>query len=128
MKKIIQTISFLALALVFGGITANAQTTTKIDATVSFDFVVGNKYLSAGEYTIRVSPGPGGVKNIDVRSKDGEVQFIGLALLNGDNGRGRSELVFDRTDGRAVLTKIITEHAGYSVPTVNLSKLTASAN
>lgn len=128
MKKIIQTVSFLALALVFGGGTANAQNATKLDANVSFDFVVGDKYLSAGEYIIRISPSPGGVKSIEVRTKSGEILFLGLALPNGDNGRGRSELVFDRTDGRAVLTKIITEDAGYAVPTVNLSKLSASAN
>jgi len=128
MKKIIQTVSFLALAFIFGGVTANAQTSTKIDANVSFDFIVGDQYLSAGEYVIRVSPSAGGVKNVEVRSKSGEIVFMGLVLPNGDTGRGRSELVFDRTEGRAVLTKILTEGAGYSVPTVNLSKLTASAN
>lgn len=128
MKKIIQTASFLALALVFGGITANAQNATKIEAKVSFDFVVGDKYLAAGEYVIRVTPSASGVKHVEVRSMGGEILFFGLALANGDTSHGRSELVFDRTDGRAVLTKIITEEAGYSVPTVNLSKLTASAN
>ena len=128
MKKIIQTVSFLALAFIFGGISANAQQTTRINANVSFDFIVGDQYLSAGEYVIRVSPSPGGVKNIEVRSKTGDILYLGLATPNGDTGRNRSELVFDRTDGRAVLTKILTEEAGYSVPTVNLSKLTASAN
>ena len=128
MKKIIQTVSFLALALVFGGISADAQQTTKIDAKVSFDFIVGDRYLSAGEYIIRVSPGPGGVKYIDVRSTDGEIVFLGLVLSIGDTGHDRAELVFDKSSGRAVLTKILTERAGYSVPTVDISKLAASVN
>ena len=128
MKKIIQTISFLALALVFGGISANAQQTTKIDANVSFDFIVGDQYLTAGEYVIRVAPSPGGVKTIEVRSKKGDVLYTGLVMPNGDTGRGRSELVFDKSNERTVLKKILTGDAGYSVPTVDISKLTASAN
>jgi hypothetical protein len=128
MKKFIQTISFLALALVFGGISANAQQTTKIDANVSFDFIVGDQYLTAGEYVIRVSPSPGGVKTIEVRSKKGDVLYTGLVMPNGDTGRGRSELVFDKSNERTVLKKILTGDAGYSVPTVDISKLTASAN
>jgi hypothetical protein len=128
MKKFIQSISFLALALVFGGISANAQQTTKIDANVSFDFIVGDQYLTAGEYVIRVSPSPGGVKTIEVRSKKGDVLYTGLVMPNGDTGRGRSELVFDKSNERTVLKKILTGDAGYSVPTVDISKLTASAN
>ena len=128
MKKFIQTISFIALAFVFGGITANAQQATKIDANVPFDFIVGDRYLSAGEYIIRVTGSPSGAKQIEVRSKDGEILFTALGVTNGDTGRGRSELVFERTDGRVVLTKILTEGAGYSVPTVDLSKLTAAVN
>ena len=43
MKKIIQLVSFLGLALIFGGITANAQAVTKVDAKIPFDFVVGDR-------------------------------------------------------------------------------------
>ena len=128
MKKIIQTVAFLALVIIFGGVEADAQNATKIDASISFDFIIGDRYLSSGEYVIRINPGQGGVKNIEIRSKGGEILYMGLALPNGDTGRGRSELVFDRTDGRAVLTKILTERSGFSVPIVDISKLVASAN
>lgn len=128
MKRSIQTISFIALAFVFGGITANAQQATKIEADVPFDFIVGDRYLSAGVYVIRVAGVPSGAKHVEIRSKDGETHYTALAISNGDTGRGRSELVFERTDGRVVLRKILTEATGYSVPTVDLSKLTASAN
>ena len=128
MKKIIQTISFIALAFIFGGITANAQQATRIDAKVPFDFIIGNQYLSAGEYVIRVSGLPSGAKHLEVRSSKGEVVYNALAVTNGDTGRGRSELVFERTDGRVVLTKILTDATGYSVPMVDLSGLTALAN
>ena len=128
MKKIIQTISFIALAFVFGGITANAQQATRIDAKVPFDFIIGNQFLSAGEYVIRVSGLPSGAKHVEVRSTKGEILLNALAVTNGDTSRGRSELVFERTDGRVVLTKILTEAAGYSVPVVDLARLTAFAN
>jgi hypothetical protein len=128
MKKFIQTISFIALAFVFGGITANAQQATKIEANVPFDFIVGDQYLTAGEYVIRVSGMPSGAKHVEIRSKDGKTLYAALAIANGDTSRGRSELVFERTEGRVVLRKILTESTGYSVPTVDLSKLTASAN
>lgn len=128
MKKFIQTISFIALAFVFGGIAANAQQATKIEAKVPFDFILGDRYLSAGEYVIRVAGVPSGAKHVEVRSRDGEILVNTLVAANGDTGRGRAELVFERTDGRVVLTKILTEANGYSVPTVDLSKLTASAN
>lgn len=128
MKKFIQTISFVALAFVFGAITVNAQQATKIEANVPFDFIVGDQYLSAGEYVIRVSGMPSGAKHVEIRSKDGETVYTALAIANGDTGRGRSELVFERTESRVVLVKILTEATGYSVPTVDLSKLTASAN
>jgi hypothetical protein len=49
-------------------------------------------------------------------------------MPNGDTGRGRSELVFDKSNERTVLKKILTGDAGYSVPTVDISRLTASAN
>ena len=128
MKKIIQTISFIALAFLFGGITANAQQATRIDANVPFDFIIGNRYLTEGEYVIRVTGLPGGAKQLEVRSAKGEILYNALAVSNGDTGRGRSELVFERTDGRVVLTKILTDNAGYSVPMVDLSGLTALAN
>ena len=128
MKKLIQTISFVAVAFVFGGITANAQQATKIEANVPFDFIIGDRFLESGEYVIRVAGVPSGAKHVEVRSSKGEILFTTLVLANGDTGRGRSELVFERSEGRVVLKKILTEAAGYTVPAVDLSGLTASAN
>lgn len=128
MKKFIQAASFLALAFIFGGITANAQSATKIDAVVPFDFVIGNQYLAAGEYVIRIAATPSGAKLVEVKDKSGEIVYNALAIINGDRGDGRSELVFDRTDGRAIMTKILTEDVGYSLPVADVSKLVALAN
>jgi hypothetical protein len=126
MKKFIQAASFLALALVFGSVAANAQSATKIDANVPFDFVIGNQYLKAGQYVIRIAGTPSGAKHVELRDKEGNIVYNALAVTNGDRGEGRSELVFDRTDGRTVLTKILTEDVGYSVPAADISKLVAS--
>jgi hypothetical protein len=128
MKKFIQVISFLTLAFVFGGIDANAQTSTKIDANVPFDFIMGDRYFEAGVYVIRVAGTPGGAKQVEVRGKSGEILYTTLVTANGDTGRGRTELVFDRTNQRTVLTKILTEASGYSVPVTDISKLAAATN
>lgn len=128
MKKFIQAVSFLALAFIFGGISANAQAATKIDANVPFDFVIGDQFLSAGEYVIRIAATPSGAKLVEVKTKGGEIVYNALAVTNGDRGDHRSELVFDRTDGRTILTKILTEDSGYSVPVANISKMVAVVN
>ena len=41
MKKFIYTVSLLAIALTIGGNAALAQSTTRLDAQIPFDFAVG---------------------------------------------------------------------------------------
>lgn len=128
MKKIIQAVSFLGLALIFGGITANAQSsTTKVDANVPFDFTVGEKSFSAGKYTLRISNAAAGVSLMEVRDSEGEIVQTVLLSTNGERRRATSELVFDRVEGTVVLAKIVTADAGYSVPLSSNVKLVAAA-
>ena len=126
MKRFIQIASFFALAFVFGGVQANAQSSTRIDANVPFDFVVVGKTLPAGEYVIRLNAAASGVRKIEVSTKDGEVVHTALVSANGDPVRGRAELLFDRSGGRTVLAKILTGNAGYTVPAAGEARLTAS--
>lgn len=128
MKKIIQAVFLFVLALIFGGLEGNAQNVTKIEANVPFEFVAGDRYLAAGAYFIRVLNLPAGAKQIEFRRASGESIGIMLAVGNGDSGKGRSELVFDRSSGTAILTKILTKDTGYSIPTVDISKLSGSVN
>ena len=41
--------------------------------------------------------------------------YTALMQENGDRTKQRAELIFDRTSGNAVLAKIVTTDAGYSV-------------
>ncbi len=50
MKKNIQSISFIGLAFIFGGVTANAQLLgTTLIADIPFDFTIGNKSSLRGD-------------------------------------------------------------------------------
>lgn len=127
MRKFIQTVSFLGLALILGGLSANAQSsTTKLDADVPFDFVVGNKTFSSGKYVLRISKAPTGVQLLDVRNAEGEILYLGLLSTNGERNPNAAELKFDRTSGQAVLARIVTADGGYSVAKESSGKLIAS--
>lgn len=126
MKKIIQLISFLGLALIFGMVDANAQSVTNVDAKIPFDFVIGDKALAAGEYTLRISSTPSGAKRLEVRDSERETVYSGLIQTSGDRNSSRSELKFERAAGNSVLSKIIMGDAGYSVPTEGAEKLIAA--
>lgn len=127
MRKIIQVVSFLGLALILGGASANAQgSTTNVDANIPFDFVVGNKSLSAGSYVLRISTSLSGAQLLEVRNDKNDTVYTGLLSLKGDRNRSASELKFDRVAGRAVLSRIITADAGYSVATGENARLIAS--
>lgn len=126
MKKVIQLVSFLGLALIFGGVTANAQAVTSVDAKVPFDFVVGEKTLPAGNYVLRIINAPNSAQRLEIRDSEQDIRFTALMFKNGDRNRYRSELIFDRSSGKAVLTKIVTGEAGYSVPQAEAVKFVAS--
>lgn len=115
MKKIIQLVSFLGLALIFGGVSANAQSVTKVDAKIPFDFVVGDRSLPAGDYVLRITDTSSGSQVLEIRDPNRQVLFTALMQENGDRAKHKAELVFDRTSGSATLAKIIMSDAGYNV-------------
>src|SRR5882672_5099918 len=77
-------------------VTASAQLEGRIKATIPFDFIVGDKVMPAGEYTIeRVQPSDGEL--ILIRSDDNTSHIIVDA--NGaytPNAPKDTELLFDR--------------------------------
>ena len=68
---------------------------------------------------------PGGAQRLEVSNQDREVVYKALMMTNGDRNKFRSELVFDRSSGQAVLAKILTEDVGYSLPQPRPEKLIA---
>lgn len=116
MKKIIQIVSFLGVIFVLSGVEAGAQSTTKIDVNVPFDFVVGGQVFEAGKYQVRVRRDTRGADTIELRDSKYRIVYEGFALQNGDPGDGKAHMIFDRSQGIAQLSKIRTGDRGYSVP------------
>ena len=54
-EKDFQLTSLLAVALFAGAVATSAQTVTKMEAEIAFDFAVGDKTLDAGKYEVRVA-------------------------------------------------------------------------
>lgn len=117
MKRFIQAVSFLGLAFVFGGVSANAQSNvTRVDANIPFDFMVGDKQFSAGKYVLRITQTTVGAKGLEILNENREMVYNGFLINNGDRAKDAAELNFDRSNGVASLARIITENGGYSMP------------
>lgn len=127
MKKFIYAISFLAIALAFSGTSVLAQSGTKIDADIPFDFTIGGKTLAAGKYTMFVRKNNSGAEQIELRDSKFHIVYEGFMLQNGDRSTGRSELIFDRVAGQPVLAKIRLENKGIAVPVEKDPSVTLAA-
>jgi hypothetical protein len=128
MKKTLQIISFIGLAFIFGGVTANAQSLSKtFDADIPFDFAIGGKALSAGKYKLRIAGQQNGVKLLEIRNTKRELLYMGLMSENGERLNDSAELRFDTETGRLSLARIVTENAGFTIPETKRSKLVAAS-
>lgn len=128
MLKIIQLISFLGLAVIFGGTAAHAQSslTTTFEADVPFEFDIAKRSFSPGKYLIRLSGGARGPKLLELRDDRREVLFRGFLGMTAERNE-TGQLRFERESGRTVLSSIVTDHAGYIVPVSKQTKLIASS-
>jgi len=115
MKKIIQIVSFLALVFVMAGADVQAQRTTKIDATIPYDFAIGDDQFEAGKYVMRVRRSNSGASVAELRDSKHRVVYEGFILDSGDTGNGKANLVFDRSGSVARLTQIRTGDKGFAI-------------
>ncbi|MGQ0542431.1 MAG: hypothetical protein ACT4O9_11370 [Blastocatellia bacterium] len=122
MKKIIQICSFLTLALVFSAVSANAQSETKVEASIPFAFSIGDKTLPAGNYDIKVNSSSSGTVNVTFFNEDGESVLIALAVREGEVRESKPELRFDVDGERRVLANISTHTTAYSIPNIGSGK------
>lgn len=122
MKRFIQFFSFLALAFVFSAVSAQAQSVTKVEAEIPFDFTIGDKNFSAGTYELRVVGSAAGSTRILMVDKDGEPAHSAIILRNGDSEGQPAKLVFDVVGDNRSLASITTNAAGFSVPSAKRSK------
>lgn len=115
MKKIIQIVSFLSLVFVIAGGDVHAQRTTKIDASIPYDFEIGGQQFDAGKYVLRVRRSTTGASIAELRDSKHRVVYEGFLLDSGDTGNGKANLVFDRSGSVARLMQIRTGDKGFSI-------------
>jgi len=93
-----------SLVAVLAAAAAFAQSSTRLQATVPFDFLVGNKALPAGDYTVAGGPAAG---TIMIRSADGKKGAIVLAqevyLMS---ARESARLIFHRYGSTYFLSEV----------------------
>lgn len=127
MKKIIQIVSFLALIFVLAGVDVQAQNSTRIEAEVPFDFVIGDKSFSAGKYVMRIRRVPSGADLFEVRDAKNRIVYEAFALSNGETGDGKAHFIFNREDGVARLSTVATGWKGFTIPTESSDALTLAS-
>ena len=116
MKKVIQIVSFLALVFVMAGVEAQAQSSTKIDAVIPYDFQIGDEQFEAGKYVLRVRRLSAGAGNfVELRDARHRVVWESFALENGETGNGKANLVFDKSGSVAKLMSVRTGTKGYAI-------------
>jgi hypothetical protein len=86
------------IVALLGAAAALAQSLTTLKANVPFDFIVGNRTLPAGQYTVDSGVAFGALM---IRSADGKGAAIALARpLYSTVARNEGSLVFHRSDTR----------------------------
>jgi hypothetical protein len=104
LRALVMLVSIIALAYATA-IASSAQSLgQQIRADVPFDFVVGDKTLAAGEYSVSQISSAGGIA---VRSRDGEQGAIRLSHAVLDrNPRQKTSLTFLRYGNQYFLSQI----------------------
>lgn len=115
MKKLIQIVSFLALVFVVGGVDGRAQSSTRMDMTIPYDFAIGDKEFDAGKYVLHVNRNANTSTLIQLRDSKYRVVYEGFVLENGDGGSETANLVFDRSGSIAKLTQVRTRQRGFTL-------------
>ena len=110
------TMLLLVMALAFVGAVASAygQSNTASRANIPFEFVVGEKTLSAGQYEVTQAAPSGGVLKI---SGSGQSVFRLTMNMTSSKTAERSKLIFRRYGNRYFLAEIwkAGEHSGHQL-------------
>ena len=98
-KQLLKTLSISAATLIVlfatSAIAANAQTTGRVYAQIPFDFVVGNKTLSAGRYLISSQVQDRTALLVqNMKAKDGAIRLTNQVQYR--RNRTNTRLVFHR--------------------------------
>ena len=105
LKGLTMLMAIVGLAFVSAVATANGQTGNKVIAQVPFEFIVGNKTLAAGEYSVRALDNAGNA--LMIRAADSKDQAIRLSITAGpEKNKTNARLVFHRYGDRYFLAQV----------------------
>ena len=105
LKGLTMLMAIVALAFVSAVATANGQTGNKVIAQVPFEFIVGDKTLAAGEYSVRAVNSAGDA--LIIRSADAKGQAIRLSsTTEAEKNKAYARLVFHRYGDRYFLSQV----------------------
>jgi hypothetical protein len=109
-KQILKSLSMLTLVaglmLMASVVSANGQSTSdQVSADIPFDFIVANKTLPAGRYTVRAATSDG--QGMSIKSGDGKSAAIILSNSVADKSKERNaRMVFYRYGQQYFLAEV----------------------
>lgn len=116
MKKIIQLISFVFIAVVISVVSVKAQSSQKFNADIPFSFSVDGKTYDAGSYRVRITKPSGAGGILTLLNSEGKILDIFAVVPGGDSAAKESSFIFDRSGDDRTLTKIVTTETSYEIP------------
>jgi hypothetical protein len=93
----------LGLSLVLSALPGHAQDSDRVNVTIPFDFVVGNKQLKAGDYVVESLLDRRALK---FRSKGGDVQQIAFTVPITNQTGNHDRLLFHHDDDQYFLSQV----------------------
>ena len=108
----------VALAFATAVVSANAQTSNKVAANIPFDFVVGDKAMPSGKYTVKAASLQG--DGLIIQSADARSSAFRLTnAIAPQRSKTHARLVFHRYGDRYFLAEV---WSGYDSPGRQLNK------
>ena len=94
---------FLGLSLVLSALPGHAQDSDRVNVTIPFDFVVGDKQLKAGDYVVEsLLEG----RALKFRSKGGDVQQIAFTVPITNQTGNHERLLFHHDGDQYFLSQV----------------------
>jgi hypothetical protein len=94
---------FLGLSLVLSALPGHAQDSDRINVTIPFDFVVGDRQLKAGDYVVESLLDR---RALELRSKGENVQQIAFTVSMANHTGNHERLLFHHDGGQYFLSQV----------------------
>ena len=123
--KLVNHITFVALALCFSAVLGRAQSTYRGTFTLPFEVQWGAATLPAGDYTLTLESANAGARLLYVRG-EGKTAIIQSGWVDTEELSAQSQLTVTTTGGRRVITAFeagqLGLNFGYAVPKAKMAQ------